>query len=285
VHGRSFVSDAGAIALVLMPALLTAQQGACPAGGTPVAQLGIERFECITNLSCEINRRTPSGLAHRFSTEPTVWGIDPAGPASGHLRDGDAIVAVDGALITSSEGGRHLANLRAETPLVLRVRRGTEERNVRLVPKVSCATTKLVVGTIGNGPRDRGVQPPRASLGEIDALERLTRTRAAEPRVEFGMDLTCDECGWQVVNDTLVFDAVDPPTVSSVHDGGPAAAAGIRVGDVLLDVNGAPFASRAAGRLLGQVRPGDVISIRVRRGSGTRTVTLTARAPRPRRSF
>ena len=285
MHGRSFVSNAGAVALVLMPALLRAQQGACPTGGNPVAQLGIERFECITNLGCEINRRSPSGLTHRFSTEPTVWGIDPAGPASGHLRNGDAIVAVDGALITSAEAGRHLANLRAETPVVLRVRRGTEERTVKLVPKVSCTTTKLVVGTTGHVPRDRGMQPPRASLGDVDALERLARTQAADPRVEFGMDLSCDECGWRVVNDTLVFDALNPPTVSLVHDGGPAAAAGIRVGDVLLDVNGAPFASRAAGRSLGQLRPGDVISIRVRRGAETRTVTLTARAPRPRRSF
>ena len=285
MHGRSFVSNAGAIAVALMPAVVSAQQGACPGGANPVAQLGIERFECITNLGCEINRRTPSGLTHRFSTEPTVWGIEPAGPASGHLRNGDAIVAVDGALVTSSEAGRHLANLRAETPVVLRVRRGTGEHTVRLVPKVSCTTTKLVVGTAGQVPRDRAMQPPRASLGDVDALERLARTQAAEARVEFGMDLSCDECGWQIVNDTLVFDALNPPTVSSVHDGGPAASAGIRVGDVLLDVNGAPFTSRAAGRMLGQMRPGDVISVRVRRGSGTRTVTLTARAPQPRRRF
>jgi S1-C subfamily serine protease len=127
--------------------------------------------------------------------------------------------------------------------------------------------------------------PSYSSLADADVVERTARIRAAEPRVEFGMELACNECAWRIIDEALVFDALEPPTVTAVEAAGPAASAGLQAGDVLLEVNGTPFASAEAGHALGRAKPGDRLTFRVRRGDATRTLTVTARAVRPRRSF
>ena len=102
---------AAALAFALCAGSAQAQR--CAEGVPRTATLGIGLLQCVGG-SCTLNARDGSGRAHDFSTEPKVWRLEADGPSAGVLRDGDQILAVDGALITTRDGGRRLANLRAD---------------------------------------------------------------------------------------------------------------------------------------------------------------------------
>lgn len=66
------------------------------------------------------------------------------------------------------------------------------------------------------------------------------------------------------------------PTVSRVETGSPAAAAGLRVGDAILSLNGADSRD---GPLFSRVEPGTRYVVRIRRGDEERELTLTVAPP------
>jgi len=74
----------------------------------------------------------PDGTA-QFENYPVVKDVTPDSPASeAGVRSGDVIVSVNG------RDGRSpplFNNVRPEEPVVLRVRRGDEEREIRFVPR------------------------------------------------------------------------------------------------------------------------------------------------------
>ena len=89
---------------------------------------------------------------------------------------------------------------------------------------------------------------------------------AAAP-VDFGMEIDCGGCGWRrEPGGLVVFYTLEPPRVLSVVPGGPADLAGIRPEDVLLKVDGIPLRSRDGGEHLGELRPGQPVTLQVGRG-------------------
>ena len=63
--------------------------------------------------------------------------------------------------------------------------------------------------------------------------------------------------------------------ITAVEAGGPAEGAGVRRGDIVTAVDGHPV--RGVGDFLTQLRhhqPGDDLPLRLRRGSGARTITV-----------
>ncbi|NNK49002.1 MAG: PDZ domain-containing protein, partial [Gemmatimonadetes bacterium] len=98
----------------------------------------------------------------------------------------------------------------------------------------------------------------------------------------FGFGIQCTNCRWSVEEDTGVseWEFSAPPEISSVEDGSPAEAAGLRRGDILLEIDGEPLLSRDGGRRFGSVEPGETVRWTYRRGGETRTTTATA-ARRP----
>lgn len=265
-------------AVAMACAFVAGASGQC-AGGTPESgDLGISHLLCVGG-SCSVNLRTDRGFAHDFSTEPRIQGLEKDGPAWGRLRNGDILVAVDGVLITTLEGGRRLANLTPGRPVELRVRRGLQEVDITVVPRAGCNEPKLVV--LDGGP------------GTAPAIQRAPRTPpspsplpvAAAP-VDFGMEIDCGGCGWRRAPDGLrVFYTLDPPRVLSVVPGGPAHQAGIRPDDVLLKVNGIPLTSRDGGEHLGELRPGQTVTLEVGRGGSLRSVKIVPREADPRQRF
>ena len=131
-------------AVAMACAFVAGASGQC-AGGTPESgDLGISHLLCVGG-SCSVNLRTGSGYAHDFSTEPRIQGLDRNGPAWGRLQDGDVLIAIDGILITTREGGRRLANLTPGKPVELRVRRGGKEMDVTVLPRLGCNMPMLAV--------------------------------------------------------------------------------------------------------------------------------------------
>lgn len=253
-------------------------QESCPEGHPETGDLGISHLLCVGG-SCSVNLRTGRGFAHDFSTEPRIEGLEKDGPAWGRLQDGDILVAIDGVLITTREGGRRLANLTPGKPVELRVRRGGKETDVAVVPRLGCNMPMLAV--LGGGSKT------------TPAIQKAPRTPpsprplpAAAAPVDFGMEIDCGGCGWRrEPGGLVVFYTLEPPRVLSVVPGGPADISGIKPDDILLKVNGIPLTSRDGGEHLGELRPGQPVSLEVGRGGSLRSVRIVPGKGDPRQRF
>jgi len=265
-------------------AFVAAQASPCPEGHPVTGDLGIEYLLCVGG-SCSVNLRTDRGYVHDFSTEPRIRGLEEGGPSSGKLHNGDVLIAVDGALITTREGGRRLANLTPGKPVNLRVRRGGQEIDVTVVPRSGCNMPRLMV--LGGS----GVTPVLQKTPATPKTPQTSRTPETprtpmppSPAVDFGMEIDCGNCGWRRdADDETYFYTSRAPLVLSVVAGGPAERAGLRPGDVLLKVADRPFPSRMAGELLGKLRPDQPVTLEVGRGGSLRTVQIVPRSAEPRR--
>jgi Do/DeqQ family serine protease len=82
------------------------------------------------------------------------------------------------------------------------------------------------------------------------------------------------------VAESLGLTRSDGVLVASVTPGSPAARAGVREGDVIQTVNGRPVVDPGALNFqIATARPGDVLSLQVRRGGRTETVRARLEAP------
>ena len=233
--------------------------GRCVENKPLTGDIGIAYLICYGG-SCAVNGRDEDGSYHHwFSTEPRIAAIGRNSPASGLLHENDAIVAVDGALITTREGGRRLATLTPNVPVRLRVRRGTQESDVVLVPIQGCNMPSLLV-TSKDGKATRIAEP-----------------RAQAP-IDFGMQLDCNDCGWRREGGRLVWRADDFPRVTAVVRGGPADRAGIMAGDVLLRAGEYAIVDDRAGDALASLAPGRSIALQIVRNGSKLVVHITPRA-------
>lgn len=106
--------------------------------------LGIGLYQCAGG-ACELYRESDDGYMHRFSVEPRVWELSK--PARGRLKDGDILVAIDGSLITTGTGGRKLAGVQPGQSVEFRVRRGKNEKTVRITAADGCERSALTQTT------------------------------------------------------------------------------------------------------------------------------------------
>lgn len=251
---------AAAMALGLVPQVVQAQH--CAEGLPRTATLGIGLLQCVGG-SCTLNARDGTGRTHDFSTEPKVWRLEADGPAAGALRDGDQILAIDGALITTRDGGRRLANLRAGVPVSLRIRRGGSEMRVSVTPRPGCNTPVLAVTATGSPPHGTG-------SGSAEGR----RNEDAGPRIYFGMELDCGDCGWRREGESWRWHSSQPMLIKAAVPGSPAHRAGLRAGDVVLRINGHELTDRGAGRFFDRLSPGSAVRFEVRRGGRTLTIPI-----------
>jgi S1-C subfamily serine protease len=68
----------------------------------------------------------------------------------------------------------------------------------------------------------------------------------------------------------------DPPSIVEVVGGSPAAHAGLRAGDLILQIDGYSLTSPEGGRRWGDIRPGDEVSLTIRRGLERKTLSIQA---------
>ena len=195
------------LAAVVGPTRLEAQavsmSSTCSEGWSTLGALGITEFTC----DCTFDRE--SNPAWRFRGEPQIRAVSSNGPATGRLRSGDVLVAIDGMLITTRAAGARMANLKPGSPVTLTVRRGNREIEVRLTPDEPCvepvtpATPAAPVATTRDVPTPR---PPRASGGRMAPAPRPPTAAIPHPPAPppatawFGFGISCRNCEMNVTN-------------------------------------------------------------------------------------
>jgi len=280
------------------------QPGGQPCAGSVVGTLGIIDMDC---RGCALRLRVPEHGSPlwtpewSFSAEPRVARIAPNSPAVGVLRPRDQIVAVDGFLITTDEGGRRFARLRPDSVVTIRYRRDGRTREaqlraiarcgpavegspVRLVPASPADSLSGVAVTWGGpgfliqtwtAPDGRRTVMTLPSGWQVGTRRSDGRRTIEIPEARYGMNFACGPCSSRDAGGRRVWRFSSPIEVISVQEGGPAEQAGLRAWDRITHVDGQRIESRAGGEAFSSVRPGVPVRLTVigRDGAG-REVTL-----------
>ena len=265
------------------------------------ADLGLQGFEC---RNCQIELNDENGVrTFRFGTELTLGRIRPGGPTAGVLREGDVVVAVDGAPITTAEGGRRFGELAPGRPATFTIRRDGRTRDVRVVPGAQC-TASLFGPRPPRPPRpSRSVAPPAPRPGgqggillEEDvppppappapprppAPARPPSPPAPPPPPEFlpdgwfGFGIGCRRCDVIRENGRTTFAFRSTPQVENVEPGTPAARAGMQRGDRVTHIDATPLTTPAAWRRFSTVQPGQRVSWTFTRDGRQQSAVMSA---------
>jgi membrane-associated protease RseP (regulator of RpoE activity) len=276
-----------------------AQDSACP-GGRLVGELG------ITGLVGAARTFTEE-WEPRFRTEPKIRGVVKDGPADGELQKGDVLVAIDGQLITTEQGGHHLANLNPGERVTLRVRRDGEQRDVQVTAAAKCE--QRPTGPLAPRPQPR-LAPSAAANTSVGAdgsaglskqgslAAPLGGVSGAQPRpvpmpkrptvppppapqgptIRFGFRLQCQDCGYLKADAKgwPYWSFPQPPVLDRVEPGSPADRAGLQPGDRLTHIDGIPLTTPEGGRRLAEIEAGDTVEWTFLRGGERRQVRVTA---------
>ena len=125
---------------------LYAQTPSCPEGRKPAGDIGIQAVRCSgPSASCAIWVKEQGKLRHSFAVEPVISALHADVQEQTPFHIGDAIVAIDGLLITTAQGGRELAQLPVGKAVTVTLRRSGSVQNVKVVARSGCGITKLRV--------------------------------------------------------------------------------------------------------------------------------------------
>jgi len=160
----------------------------------------------------------------------------------------------------------------------------TTARGLLAAALLSAAATGAY-GQVGRGFRDRPTPQTAA-----DTAERLGRGtiafngfsgQAGGPRpLLFGFALECTKCsatnrrGGFGAGPMATWHYDEYPRIAAVVEGSPAARAGIRQGDLLIDVGGALLTTDAGARAFSALRAGDTASLTLERNGKSYSATL-----------
>lgn len=276
------------------------------------ADLGLQGFEC---RNCQIQVNDENGVrTFRFGTELTLGRIRPGGPTAGVLREGDVVVAVDGAPITTAEGGRRFGELAPGRPATFTIRRDGRTRYVRVVPGAQCNAslfgprpprpprpsrplrpdappphpgahrgTLLEEGVSLPPPPPEPPAPPRVRVRTAPPAPPMPPAPPAPPPPPeflpdgwFGFGIGCRRCDVIRENGRTTFAFRSTPQVENVEPGTPAARAGMQRGDRLTHIDGIPLTTVAAWHHFSAVQPGQRVSWTFTRNGRQQTAAVAA---------
>lgn len=282
---------------------------ACPEGYEE-GNLGISGLSCDGECTLTL-RRDGSERSWSFSTEPRIFGVEDEGPADGILQAGDLLVAIDGILITTQEGGRRYANLRPGETVDVRYRRNGRVREATIHVAGRCQTRAAPAMEVGRvppvpSPPDKArpvrgvvprvrVAPTRSTVALAEGAygRAVTTSRATtgllagvSPTGKLGVGFSCTECGTRTQDETgeEVWFFSGPIEVTAVNSGGPADGVGVQRGDLIRAIDGKAIDSPEGGLAFTRLTPGESVRISVVKRNGTEAhVVLVPEESRSRR--
>ena len=283
------------------PATVTGQDEAmvCPAGEVIVGDLGYTGLECT---NCTMLVGSPDQRVWIFRSEPVVLSAKRSGvPGSEALQAGDVITSIDGVLITTKAGGRRFANVVPGTPTKIGVRREGRELTLTVLPTASCDALRYAEPMVDAAPAPPKAPAPAAVPRAAVPTDAVPAAPAAPlpapppkatPRGRLGFSVTCTRCEVHLSESAEAprWMFSEPPAVERIEVNGPAAAAGLRGGDVLTHIDGISLTTEAGGERFGAVEPGDTVTFRFLRNARSGEVQIVAQgrswvaapAPAPR---
>lgn len=251
------------------------------------ASLGIASLEC----RCSYTVNKPLGVRfYSFESEPRIRKVDPEGPAHGKLKSGDAIVGIDGLLITTYEAGKRFANLIVGEPVELTVRRRGSLVDVTIVPVESSGEEEEYATFEGLGePLSDDLLDLRLALEELAKsgaeLESVSgaqgaegvETRYRQPAGWLGIGLSFSGSMQRVSEGGGTrWTFFEPPEVQSVLADSPAERAGLRPEDVLTHIAGVRLDTKKGGRLFSRIEPGQSVEFTIEREGFSKPVVIVA---------
>lgn len=241
-------------------------QRRCDAGDAPRGDLGI-----IINADATVSARPTADRPWRFRSPIEVARVHPGGPAEGVLEVGDLITAIDGLRLTDAAGASRLASIAPGSRASLSITRGSDRLTRSLITGWVCPGDPGAIGSYApraiaspDSSRRQAAGVPVPSLPDLESTGWL------------GLALACTGCGWarEAGDDAPYWESTEPPVIHALARGGPAAQAGLRIGDTLTHVGEHRVTSRAGGRSLGAVQPGAAVQLTIRRAGFARRFTV-----------
>ena len=257
---------------------------------SPGVRYGIRAFSCA---SCSIRQVEPGApMTYVFLSEPIVTETEPGSA----FAPGDIIAAVDSFPITTQAGADHFT-YPADGRHTVTVRNGTERRDVVMQLSSRCRVGsanapldtlrrghELVIidtsvhagyGSGHGGGGGRGVGVPVLGGAQLVIVNgQPVQAPVGSAQVgRFGFATECrPSCSTrQSAAGHYVFVYDGYPVVAEVRAGSPAAAAGLRVGDEIVAINGR---SILADNALEGTDARDDLHLVVRRGGKQMTITM-----------
>lgn len=137
-------------------------------------------------------------------------------------------------------------------------------------------------GAATPAPRAPRTVPPSVPAEPAIAWGSEVPFSPASPSGWFGFSFRCSGCGWSSSggDESPVWESGDEaPSITLIASRGPAARAGLRIGDRLTHIDGHAITSVEGARRLGAVKPGQKVRLTVTRDqkSITRELTLGTR--------
>ncbi len=116
-------------------------------------------------------------------------------------------------------------------------------------------------------------------LGVIPIVAQQGVAAAKQTPAWLGFGVACGQCELTSHKGTAIWSFRMPPVVAEVSPGSPAAAAGLRVGDTLIALDGVSLVTEMGGVRLGRLEAGQRIRLAYRRGYEGSATLVSGKQP------